>query len=68
VIRLLLRDGHCIALAEAVIANVEAGYVVCRNQEARTVLRIEERRVSAYGQLPIEPDASCETYLDERTA
>jgi len=67
VIRLLLRDGHCIEMTEAVIASVEAGYVVCRNQDARTVLRIQEHQVSAYGRLPIEPDASCEAYLNERT-
>jgi hypothetical protein len=68
VIRMLLRDGHCIESTEAVMANVENGFVVCRNQEARPVLRIEEGRVSAYGQLVIEPDASCEAYLKDTSA
>ena len=64
-IRMLLRDGHCIESTDAVVASVQDGYVVCRNQDARPVLRIEEGRVAAYGQLPIEPDAPCEAYLKE---
>jgi len=65
---MLLRDGHCIESTEAVIAKVENGFVVCRNQDSRPVLRIEEGQVSAYGHLAIEPDASCETYLKQQSA
>jgi len=48
-IRLKLIDGDHIDVPEAVIANKEGDFVVCRDETARSVLRIDAERVAAFG-------------------
>jgi hypothetical protein len=49
VIRLVLIGGDRIDVPEAEIANREGEELVCRDEMARTVFRVEVSRVSAYG-------------------
>jgi hypothetical protein len=55
VIRVQLKDGSVHHVAEAVIANLEGDYLVCRDWAAKAVFRISSSLVAAYGKPDRKP-------------